>query len=79
MGILSYLIYFVWRHRGKRLSERFTIVLNMVESKGSKHDTSFVFFCIFGTIYSLYALLWVSFGFSGDKPVADYRVPGSNC
>ena len=41
----------------------FTIVLNVVESKGSKHDTSFVFFCVFGIINSLYASSWVRFGF----------------
>ncbi|KAI9458648.1 EXS-domain-containing protein [Lactarius psammicola] len=28
------------------------------ESKGSKHDTTFVLVCFFGTINSLYALLW---------------------
>ena len=40
-----------------------TIILNMVESKGSKRDTSFVFFCLFGTINSLYSSAWVSLSF----------------
>jgi hypothetical protein len=43
-------------------------VLNLVESKDSRHDSSFVAFCFFGIINSLYSLSWVSFGFLGDRP-----------
>lgn len=45
-----------------------TIVLNLVGPKDSRHDSSFVAFCFFGIINSLYSLSWVSFGFPGDRP-----------
>jgi len=40
MGIVSYFLYYLWRHHG------------------SKHDKSFVLFCFFGTVNSLYSSSW---------------------
>ncbi|KAI0298702.1 EXS-domain-containing protein [Multifurca ochricompacta] len=42
-GIMYFFCYYLWRHKG-------------LDRAG--HDASFVFFCLFGIIYSTYASLW---------------------
>ncbi len=44
-----------------------SIILNIIELKGSNYDSNLVLFCFFGTISSLYALSWVSSGVSHNK------------
>ncbi|KAK7012689.1 signal transduction protein [Favolaschia claudopus] len=39
-GIINYLCYFIWRHRG------------------GQYDTAFVFWCLFNTFYTIYAMTW---------------------
>ena len=66
----SYITFFtVYGDITVRASPRGSTIIaqHVVEPIGSKHDTSFVFFCLFGVINSVYAILWVSFGFSVDK------------
>jgi hypothetical protein len=50
-----------------RLSERFYRCSQLSWIEDSRHDSSFVAFCFFGTINSLYSLAWVSFGLPGDR------------
>jgi hypothetical protein len=47
---------------------QFDLVVKADGIIGAGHGTSFVFFCLFGTIYSTYASAWVGFSvFCGDQ------------
>jgi hypothetical protein len=59
MGIMYYLCYYLWRHHGAQFFMKSLSKL-LMHLKGAGCGTSFVFFCLLGTIYSIYASSWAS-------------------
>jgi hypothetical protein len=58
-----YFCYQLWRHNGEYFFVSSTLLLRLTGYKGAGHGTSFVFFCLFGTIYSTYASAWAGSAF----------------
>ena len=63
-GIVYYLCYFVWRHHGegpiRYQPELLTERMLSYYQGGPHHTPSFVAFCVFGTVNSVYTTTWVS-------------------
>jgi hypothetical protein len=55
-----YLCYYLWRHNGERFSQQVVPEVEADAFKGASRGTSFVFFCLFGTTYAIYASAWAS-------------------
>jgi hypothetical protein len=61
-GIIYYFSFFLWRHHSTYAAYLVHFVSHRLSKSGnSDRGASFILFCLFGTVYSIYSCSWVGF------------------